>query len=60
MREGFGHDLVFAIINLKECFVKTYLKLVHKVWGILRGFTPFHTIWHTFIPNVIIALIAPP
>lgn len=51
---------VFAIINLKECFVKTYLKLVHKVWGILRGFTPFHTIWHTFIPNVIIALIAPP
>lgn len=44
VREGFGHDLVFATINLKECFVKTYLKFVQKVWGILRGITAFHTI----------------
>ena len=57
--EGFKCDLVYAVINWNECFVTTSLKFVYKVWGILRGITPFHTIWHTLIPDVI-AFIAPP
>lgn len=60
MREGLGYDLVFATINKKEWFVKTHIKFVHKVWGILKRITPFHTIWYPFLPNAAIALKPPP
>lgn len=39
--------------------MKTHLSLFYKVWGILRVITPFHTIWHTLIPNIVITLMGP-
>lgn len=51
---------MFATINKKEWFVKTHIKFVHKVWGILKRITPFHTIWYPFLPNAAIALKPPP